>query len=290
MHCCRFVLSAAFLISSLGFAQTSDYSSSKTQIAMVFDQNAMVASADPSIASADPTATAAIEPVRPTRFTTCDESLKEDACKFQWRPALTQATQFLVIQHMMNMPTYHGTLQGPFFKDWFRSVKHYRFSRFADDDPFIVNEIGHPMMGSIVSWIQIQNDPRGRRQTTGWKKSYWKSRAKALAFTSVYATQWEIGPFSETSIGNLGSFHYYSASAHHMTNGTGFTDMLVTPTAGVTWSIGEDLIDKFVIKRIEGHSRNVFYQMGISMLNPTRGAANLLRLKTPWYRDTRGQE
>ena len=74
-----------------------------------------------------------------------------------------------------------------------------------------------------------------------------------------------------------------------MTNGTGFTDMLVTPTAGITWSMGEDLIDKYVITRIEGRSRNPLYQLGISVLNPTRSAANLLRWKMPWYRDDRNR-
>ena len=267
------------LLTTACFAQTGtdiNVSSSKTQIALVLNEIA----ADP----AGPAPSLAIEP---TRFDSCEESVLTHACRLHWRSALTQAAQFLAMQHAMNLGTYHGTLQGPFFHDWFNSVHHYRFSRFQDDDPFIVNYIGHPMMGSVASWIEIQNDPRGMRQTVGWRKSYWRSRAKALAFASVYAAQWELGPLSETSIGNLGSFRYYSESGKHTTNGTGFTDLLVTPTAGVTWSIGEDLIDKFVIRRLEGHSRNPMYQMGISVLNPTRSLANLLRMKAPWYRDTR---
>jgi hypothetical protein len=286
------IVFALAVISSLSFAQSpnesSSSSSSKTQIAMVFNETAVPANGVklPGTSRVAPTL---IEPIRPVRPANCEESA-ENACKFHWGPALQQSAQFLFIQHMMNLPTYNGTLKGPFFKDWLDSVKHYRFSRFQDDDPFIVNYIGHPMMGAVVSRIYIQNDPRGRTANIGWNKRYWKSRGKALAFASVYATQWEIGPLSETSIGNLGSFRYYSASAHHMTNGTGFTDMLVTPTAGVTWSLGEDLIDKYVIKRIEGRSRNPLYQLGISVLNPTRSAANLLRWKMPWYRDDRNRE
>jgi hypothetical protein len=285
------IVFALAVISSLSFAQSpseaSDSSSSKTQIAAVFNETAISNGAKvPGTSRVVPTL---IEPVRPARAANCEDSAQKNACKFHWGAALQQSAQFLFLQHMMNVPTYHGTLKGPFFKDWLDSVKHYRFSRFQDDDPFIVNYIGHPMMGAVVSRIHIQNDPRGRTAHIGWNKRYWKSRAKALAFASVYAAQWEIGPFSETSIGNLGSFRYYSASAHHMTNGTGFTDMLVTPTAGITWSMGEDLIDKYVIKRIEGHSRNPFYQLGISVLNPTRSAANLLRWKMPWYRDDRNR-
>jgi hypothetical protein len=288
----RWIITAVLLCTSLSFAQESaTYSSSKTQIARTFGESgAVMPTSATRVETNSLTEAATMEPLRPTRFGSCEESADPHACSFQWRSALEQAAQFLVIQHMLNMPTYNGTLKGPFFKDWFDSLKHYRFSRFQDDDPFIVNYVGHPMMGSVVSWIAIQNDPRGRVQTIGTKKAYWKSRAKALAFASVYATQWEIGPFSETSIGNLGSFKYYSASAHHMTNGTGFTDMLVTPTAGVTWSMGEDLIDKYLIRRLEGHSTNPLYRMSISMLNPTRSAANLLRWKAPWYRDTRNRD
>jgi hypothetical protein len=209
------------------------------------------------------------------------------ACRFNWRPALMQSVQFLTIQHVMNMPTYRGTLQGPFFHDWFRSLKAYRYTRWSDDDPFIVDYIGHPMMGAVAGRIQVQNDPRGMSLEVGKSKNYWKSRAKALGYAAVYTAQWELGPASETSIGNIGSFQYYSESAHHLSNGTGSVDLVMTPVGGTAWLIGEDLIDKYAITRLERVSNNRLYLLGISVLNPTRGVANLLRMKTPWHRDTR---
>ncbi len=209
------------------------------------------------------------------------------ACSFHWRPALLQSARFLAIQHAMNTPTYKGTLKGPFFGDWFRSVGAYRFSRWSDDDPFLVDYIGHPMMGAVTGRIQVQNDPRGVTAEFGKSKLYWKSRAKALAFSSVYATQWELGPLSETSIGNLGSFSYYSKSAKHLSNGTGMVDLVMTPVGGTAWLIAEDALDRYAIRRLEHLSQRRLWLLGISVLNPTRSAANLLRFKAPWYRDTR---
>ncbi|MEO5937289.1 MAG: hypothetical protein ABIP81_08750 [Terriglobales bacterium] len=198
-----------------------------------------------------------------------------------------QSVRFLAIQHAGNMPTYRGTLKGPFFGDWFRSVKSYRYTRWSDDDPFIVNYIGHPMMGAVTGRIQIQNDPRGISLEFGKSKAYWKSRAKALGFSAVYAAQWELGPLSETSIGNLGSFQYYSEHSGKLTNGTGAVDLVMTPVAGTAWLIGEDVIDKYAIRRLERVSNKKLWLLGISVLNPTRSVGNMLRMKTPWHRDTR---
>ena len=209
------------------------------------------------------------------------------ACSFQWRPALLQSVRFLAIQHAMNTPTYRGTLKGPFFGDWFRSVGAYRFSRWNDDDPFLVDYVGHPMMGAVTGRIQVQNDPRGVTAEFGKSKLYWKSRAKALAFSSVYAAQWELGPLSETSIGNLGSFSYYSKSAGHLSNGTGLVDLVMTPVGGTAWLIAEDALDRYAITRLEQVSRRRLWLLGISVLNPTRSTANLLRFKAPWHRDSR---
>ena len=209
------------------------------------------------------------------------------ACSFKWRPALFQSVRFLAIQHALNTPTYRGTLKGPFFRDWLRSVKAYRYTRWNDNDPFLVNYIGHPMMGAVTGRIQIQNDPRGISLEFGKSKAYWKSRAKAMGFSSVYAAQWELGPVSETSIGNLGSFSYYSESSGRVTNGTGAVDLVVTPVAGTAWLIGEDIIDKYAIRRLERVSNKKLWLLGISVLNPTRSVGNMLRMKTPWHRDTR---
>ncbi len=211
----------------------------------------------------------------------------KNTCSFNWRPALLQSLRFLAVQHALNTPTYRGTLKGPFFRDWFRSVKAYRYTRWSDHDPFIVDYIGHPMMGAVTGRIQIQNDPRGITLEFGKSKTYWKSRAKALGFSAVYAAQWELGPVSETSIGNLGSWEYYSQNTGRLTNGTGAVDLVMTPVGGTAWLIGEDIIDRYAIQRLERVSGKKLWLLGISVLNPTRSVGNLMRMKTPWHRDTR---
>jgi hypothetical protein len=214
----------------------------------------------------------------------------QEDCSFRWTSALAESVQFLALQHVMNASTYDGTLEGPFFQDWAHSVSNYRFSRWSDDDPFLVDYIGHPLMGAVAGRIQIQNDPHGARQIVGWHKSYWKSRAKALAWSAVYAVQWELGPVSETSIGNLGSFQYTSRSSGKPTNGTGMTDLVTTPIVGTAWLIGEDVLDRYLVSRLERRTRNPFYLTGISVLTPSRSFANLLRFKPPWFRDHRTSE
>lgn len=237
------------------------------------------------LAATAPASLALVRPVRPALARCTDATRREPQCRFRWKKALLESAEFLAVQHSMNTSTYHGTLQGPFFRDWFRSLKHYRFSRWSDDDPFIVNYVGHPMMGGVAARIQIQNDPLGSPQQVGWNRGYWKSRGKALAWASVYAAQWELGPFSETSIGNLGSFTYYQPAVKHLSNGTGLTDMVTTPVVGTALTIGEDLIDKYALQRMLARTGNPFLRTGLSVLNPTRSFANLLRFKPPWYRD-----
>lgn len=213
--------------------------------------------------------------------------LSRRTCRFKWRNALTQSATFLTLQHVGNIATYDKQLRGPFFRNWFESVGKYRFSRWSDDDPLLVDYVGHPMMGAVASRIYIQNDPKAADAELGRNRAYWKSRAKAMGFAAAYSVQWELGPASETSIGNLGREPYWSKTAHKMTNGTGMVDLVVTPVAGTALSIGEDAIDRYAIQRLEQVSRNRAWLMAVSVLNPTRGTANLLRLKAPWHRDTR---
>lgn len=215
------------------------------------------------------------------------KAVANESCRFRWRPALLQAGQFLVLQHFGNTGAYHNVFEGPYVKDWFQSVSRYRFSRWSDDDPFIVDYVGHPMMGAVTGYIQIQNDPRGAGLEIGRSRAYVKSRLRALAWSAVYAAQWELGPASETSIGNLGQEPYYSDTAHKMTNGTGAVDLVITPVAGTALIVAEDAIDRFLIRRME--RRHAAWGPALAILNPTRGFANLLRFRTPWYRDSGDQ-
>jgi hypothetical protein len=192
----------------------------------------------------------------------------------------------MTIEHVGNISTYYNT-RGRFFHNYFQAVQNQRFSRWSDDDPIMVDYVGHPMSGAITGFIQIQNDPSGMSLEISRSGTYWKSRMRAMAWAAVYSAQWEIGPFSEASFGPLGEDQYLSATAHKYTNGTGLVDFVMTPVGGTAWIVAEDTVDRYLIRRLEARSSNIAWLSLISILNPNRSAANMLRFKTPWYRDSR---
>lgn len=200
---------------------------------------------------------------------------------FEWRPALRQSFCFLGVEHgfrMTQAKTRRG-LRGPFFKDWAASVKN--IGGWGDGDPAFTNLVAHPMQGTVAGYIQVQNDPQGREQEFGRSRGYWRSRMKALAWSAAYSTQFEIGPISEATLGNVGK-----------KKGTaGWSDLIMTPFGGLGMMIGEDVLDRFVVRRLEARTSILARRRILRMVfNPNRSFTNLLRRKAPWHRDTRGLE
>lgn len=203
---------------------------------------------------------------------------------FQWGKAFKQSMIFLGIQHAFRLSTEEGTraeLKGPFWKDYLKSLRSLR--GWEDGDPFLVNYIGHPMMGAVAGYIQVQNDPLGIQEEVGWKRSYWISRLKALGWSAAYSTQFELGLISEATLGNIGIRPYGKAR-----NPMAYVDIVITPVAGMGWQVGEDLLDKYFIRRFERYmpNRPLFFIFR-GLFNPTRSFANIMRGKYPWHRDTR---
>jgi len=222
-----------------------------------------------------PAAHSADNPPPQTSAVALDSSAGEG---FQWKPALLESGFFLALQHsgrMVQAKTRRG-LGGPFWSDYFDSASNIR--SWNDSDSILTNYFGHPWMGAITGYIQVFNDPRGRTvEFDASSKQYWKSRLKAMAWTAAYSTQYEIGPISEASIGNVGMKSPTMA----------VVDLVVTPVGGFTWMLIEDYVDKRFISHWE-HGASVnkgrFYRVA---LNPGRSIANLLRFKRPSYRDNR---
>lgn len=204
-----------------------------------------------------------------------DNSAESPREGFQWRSAIEQSLLFLAVQHgyALTQPKTRSALKGEFFNDYIKSVKSLR--GWGDGGRFFTNYIAHPMQGSFMGFIQIHNDPKGKRQRFGGSKDYWQSRMKAMAWSAAWSTQFEIGPLSQASIGNVG-----------LKGKQTYVDLVVTPTLGTAMLITEDAIDRFLIESIEGKINN-YYLMIFSriLLNPTRTVANLIRFKLPWYRD-----
>jgi len=207
-------------------------------------------------------------------------STNDDRAGFQWKSALRQAGTFLAIQHSFRLATEPGTraeLRGPFLSDYLGSIKGVR--GWDDGDPFLVNYIGHPFQGAVTGFIQVQNDPGYRRAQFGASRFYWQSRLRATLFAAAYRTQFEIGPVSEASVGNLGK---------EGVGGAGTVDLVVTPVGGLGMMVVEDALDRFVVRRIERATSNRVVRIMVrGILNPNRSFANLMRFQVPWYRDTR---
>ncbi len=196
---------------------------------------------------------------------------------FQWLTAIKQSMVFLGVQHgyALTQPKTRQDLKGPFFKDYARSVKSLR--GWDDGGRFFTNYLAHPMQGSLLGFIQVQNDPKGMNLSYNESKAYWRSRLKALAWSAAWSTQFEIGPVSQASIGNVGLHGKQT-----------YVDMVVTPISGFGLQVLEDFVDQNIIRMIERrNSGNFAIKVALRMfLNPTRTTANLLRFKTPWYRDS----
>lgn len=72
--------------------------------------------------------------------------------------------------------------------------------------------------------------------------------------------------------------------------GMGFVDMVITPTVGTGFLLFEDVVDRYVIAKLESHTHNTFLTMSARIvLNPARSSANLMRVEKPWHRESRGK-
>lgn len=193
---------------------------------------------------------------------------------FRWGDAFKQSLLFLSVQHgyALTQPKTRRDLHGPFFKDYFRSVRSLH--GWADGGRFFTNYVAHPLEGSLLGFIQVQNDPAGARLRFN-DAGYWRSRMKALAWSAAWSTQFEIGPVSQASIGNVGLHGKQT-----------YVDIVMTPTAGLGLLVAEDFLDRYVVARLERRSQGKYVRIFSRMaFNPTRTGANLLRFKKPWYRD-----
>ena len=194
-----------------------------------------------------------------------------------WSALAAESLGFLGVEHGFRWITEEGTrhTHRSFFGGYVDSLNNLH--GWGDGDPFYVSYVGHPMQGAVAGFLFVQSDRRYRTVEFGKNRQYWKSRLRAAAFSWAYSEQFEIGPVSEASIGNV------QASFPQQ----GFVDQVVTPAVGLAWMIAEDSLDLYVIKRIEAHSNRYVSSLVRSGLNPSRSMANLMAARVPWHRDTR---
>jgi len=185
------------------------------------------------------------------------------------------AFELTFYEHVMRVAAQNFTrqeLKGPFFKDWFNSV--HVPHKWEDGDSWQVNYIGHAIHGSAAARIWL--DQREPPPTS--KKQYFKSLSHAMLFSLLFSIQYEIGPLSEASIGNVGL---------HVQD-TGWVDHVWTPCGAVLWAMAEDGIDKYALTWVDQHVPFLMARAAARMiLNPGRMLANVSQNRTPWYRADR---
>jgi len=195
-----------------------------------------------------------------------------------WRKAFLESGLFIALMNAKRAalePSTQAGLKGPFFKDYWRSIKGSLKWKWRDGDDFFVNYVRHPAEGATFGFTMRQNDPNSTDPAScGFSKKYFKQTFKTVIFSAIESTLFEIGPVSEASIGNVG---YFKES--------GLVDFFVTPTVGVVFVIGQDLLDNYVVKKLERKIHNKIFSATLRVvLNPSRSLANAVVFKKPWYR------
>ena len=193
--------------------------------------------------------------------------------------AVVDSLKLVAVEHAIRVAFQQKTrdeLGGPFWKDYVHSVRIP--GQWEDGDAWWVNYLGHPMHGAAAGYVWTAHDPKTTASDFGLSRHYWATRWRPLAWMAVYSLQFEIGPLSEASIGNVGMDPAT----------TGWVDHVVTPVAGLGLMIAEDALDQFFLKWVEQRVRNRVYRASLRMIfNPGRTLGNLSTNQAPWYRKAR---
>ena len=221
---------------------------------------------------------------------------------FHWRQALKESLTFLVIEQAYVVHTdfnwvvsENGVPFNHYWRDYTQSLSEWTHSGWNDGDPNWFGYVGHPIQGALTGFIQIQNDPASEKLEFSRTKAYWWSRFKAALWNAAYSTQWNLGPVSEVTVEKYGTkdrppWNYNGSfpCSRHCVTGVGQIDIVMTPLGGTGWLIGEDFLDKKIVRRVEGATQNRFIVDSVRVaLNPIRGGANVLHGKPLWYRASR---
>jgi hypothetical protein len=229
----------------------------------------VVASAEPAAENETPSAS---ESQSQTSLTTSSRTGTDVKGAFE------DSLRLLMLQHLGRIAFQEKTrreLGGPFFPDYAHSV--HVPGQWSDGDGWFVNNVGHPIQGAATAYIWLDHEPNGWNQKL-FSRGYWASRGRAALWSAAFSAQFEVGPLSEASIGNVGM--------NPAT--TGWTDYVVTPAGGLALIVGEDLLDRSLLKWVEARTSNTFVRATLrSFVTPGRALSNMASGRLPWFRDGR---
>ena len=215
------------------------------------------------------------------------DETKARECRVHWHQLIIEGSLYNAFQDMGNLYTgywyRYETTHGKWWDRYIASVDGWRWDRWEDNNPWLDDYVGHPMMGSITNYMWIQNDPKGMtvEQANDW--IYWRSRLRALAFSTAFSFWWKFGPTGEAAIGHNGDHYFYDKGV--LTNETGWVELVTTPLGGLAWTLGEDALDKHLFRKIAAKPHRPVTLLLASFLTPSRATANIFRFRPPWYRD-----
>jgi hypothetical protein len=196
-----------------------------------------------------------------------------------WKGAIADSMRLLLLEHATRVAFQEKTrreLGGPFLLDYHRSVKLPK--TWNDGDSWGVNYFGHPIHGAASGFIWLDHEDGAHDPDLGFSKEYWASRSRAVAWAAVYSVQFEFGPLSEASIGNVGL----------RPNTTGWVDHVVTPAGALAFMVAEDAVDRYLVTRVERHTRSRLVRAIVrAALNPSRSLSNTVQGRAPWFRPAR---
>ena len=215
-------------------------------------------------------------PARPATAQALDDGRgASSAGRTDIKGVIEDSIRFLMIEHAIRIGTQEKTrdaLKGPFFPDYQRSVRIP--AQWGDTDSWVTNYVGHPGQGAATGFIWL-NHSQEAEMPFAMNRAYLDSRLRATAWAAGYSVQFEIGPLSEASIGNVGM----------RPETAGWVDYVATPLGGFGFMIAEDLLDKFVIEKMENRTDSRILRAMLRMfLNPSRATANVAAMRAPWYR------
>jgi hypothetical protein len=196
-----------------------------------------------------------------------------------WKGAIADSFRLLMLEHLGRIAFQSKTrreLGGPFIRDYIRSAKMPK--TWGDGDRWYVNYVGHPGHGAAAGFIWLDHEDGAHDPQLGFSREYWASRGRAVAWAAAYSVQFEFGPLSEASIGNVGL----------RPGTTGWVDHVVTPAGALGLIVAEDALDRHFITLVESWTGNrVVRAIVRTVFNPSRALSNLAQGRTLWHRPER---
>jgi hypothetical protein len=208
-----------------------------------------------------------------------------------------QTLEFTAFDHLfrvlMDPSLRYQLAHKPFIHDWFASYGGYNLKRWGDGDDFVVNDVGHPLQGAVMSRIFLQNNPRSFVPISK-TRDYWVTFGQSILWAAIWEVQWKVGPLSETAFGNAGGWIYVPdcGTARSClnnpkypvppTNNTGLTDWVITPLVGGAWVLAEDTLERYVVAPVARKHRIFGGRILRGCLEPSRDFAALFAGKFPW--------